>query len=232
MMNRPNDTQARAIALLIHMGQIVDVDASRRVLRNTYGLLGLSMAFSAGIAATAMTLKLPAPGLLLTLVGFYGLLFMVHKLSRSGWGVAGVFALTGCMGYTLGPLLSTIAAMPHGTSVIANALAATATAFLGLSAIAVTTKKDFSFMGKFLFVGMLVALVLSLGAMFFNVPALSLAVSAMVVMLMCGMILFETSRIVNGGETNYVLATVSLFVSIYNLFTQLLMLFGLGGNDD
>jgi len=232
MMNRPNDTQARAIALLIHMGQIVDVDASRRVLRNTYGLLGLSMAFSAGIAATAMTLKLPAPGLLLTLVGFYGLLFMVHKLSRSGWGVAGVFALTGFMGYTLGPLLSTIAAMPHGTSVIANALAATATAFLGLSAIAVTTKKDFSFMGKFLFVGMLVALVLSLGAMFFNVPALSLAVSAMVVMLMCGMILFETSRIVNGGETNYVLATVSLFVSIYNLFTQLLMLFGLGGNDD
>lgn len=232
-MNRQNDSRAHAVSLPIHMGDILDVDASRRVLRNTYALLGLSLAFSAGVAATAMTFQLPSPGLLLTLVGFYGLLFMVHRLSRSAWGVAGVFALTGFMGYTLGPLLSAIAAMPHGTAVITNALAATAAAFLGLSVIAVTTKRDFSFMGQFLFVGMLVALVLSLGAVFFHVPALSLAVAAMVVMLMCGMILFETSRIVNGGETNYVLATVSLFVSIYNLFTQLLMLFGLtSGSDD
>ncbi|MGV2528160.1 UNVERIFIED_CONTAM: BAX inhibitor (BI)-1/YccA family protein, partial [Bacillus thuringiensis] len=115
---------------------------------------------------------------------------------------------------------------------ITNALAATAAAFLGLSAIALTTKRDFSFMGKFLMIGMLTAMVLGLGAIFFEIPALSLAVSGMVVLLASGMILFETSRIVNGGETNYVMATVGLFVSIYNLFSSLLMLFGLGGGSD
>lgn len=229
-----NDTRpVRAVAVPTPSGaSSLDAIGSRRVLRNTYALLGLTLAFSAGVAGLAMSLHLPSPGMLLTLIGFYGLMFLVHKTARSGWGVASVFALTGFMGYTLGPLLSAVLAMPHGAAVITNALGATAAAFIGLSAVALTSKRDFSFMGKFLMVGMLVAIVLSLGAIFFSIPALSLAVSAMVVLLMCGMILFETSRIVHGGETNYLLATVSLYVSVYNLFTSLLMLFGVTGRDE
>lgn len=232
-MLSPNTSQARAVAW---SGQgnatTVSTVSSQRVLRNTYALLGMTLAFSAAIAGLAMTMHLPAPGLLLTLVGFYGLMFLVHKTADSGWGVASVFALTGFMGYTLGPLLTAVLAMPHGGAVITNALGATAAAFLGLSAIALTSKRDFSFMGKFLMVGMLVAIVLSLGAIFLQIPALSLAISGMVVLLMSGMILFETSRIIHGGETNYLMATVSLYVSIYNLFTSLLMLFGVTGRDE
>jgi len=204
----------------------------QRVLRNTYALLGLTLAFSAGVAGLSMSLGLPAPGLLISLAGLFGLMFLVHKTANSGWGLLSVFAFTGFMGYTLGPTLNAVLALPHGTAVITNALGATAAAFLGLSAVALTSKRDFSFMGKGLMVGMLVALVMGLGAVFFEIPALSLAVSAMVVLLMCGMILFETQRIVNGGETNYILATVGLFASIYNLFSSLLMLFGIGGGND
>ena len=205
---------------------------SHRVLRNTYALLGLTLAFSAGVAGTAMSLNLPHPGMLVTLAGFFGLMFLVNKLAHSGWGVLAVFALTGFMGYTLGPMLNAVMALPNGSAVITNALAATAAAFLGLSAFALTTKRDFSFMGKMLFIGTLVAFVLGLGAIFFEIPALSLAVSGMFVLLMSGMILYETSRIVNGGETNYLMATVSLYVSVYNMFTSLLMLFGVGGSDE
>jgi len=205
---------------------------SQRVLRNTYALLALTLAFSAAVAGTAMALKLPHPGLILTLVGFFGLSFLINKTANSGWGVLSVFALTGFMGYTLGPILSSVLSLPNGSAIVTNAMGTTAVAFLGLSAIALTTKRDFSFMGKFLFVGILVAFVLGLGAFFFEMPALSLAVSGMFVLLMSGMILYETSRIVNGGETNYVLATTSLFVSIYNLFVSLLSLFGMGGSND
>lgn len=216
------------------MGDVTTVTpaSAQRVLRNTYALLGLTLAFSALVAGVAMSLKLPHPGLLVTLVGFYGLFFLVNKTANSGKGVLAVFALTGFMGYTLGPTLNAVMSLPGGSAAITNALAATAAAFLGLSAIALTTKRDFSFMGKFLMIGMLTAMVLGLGAIFFEIPALSLAVSGMVVLLASGMILFETSRIVNGGETNYVMATVGLFVSIYNLFSSLLMLFGLGGGSD
>ncbi|WP_413785845.1 Bax inhibitor-1/YccA family protein [Aquabacterium sp.] len=216
------------------MGDVTTVTpaSAQRVLRNTYALLGLTLAFSALVAGVAMSLKLPHPGILVTLVGFYGLFFLVNKTANSGKGVLAVFALTGFMGYTLGPTLNAVMSLPGGSAAITNALAATAAAFLGLSAIALTTKRDFSFMGKFLMIGMLTAMVLGLGAIFFEIPALSLAVSGMVVLLASGMILFETSRIVNGGETNYVMATVGLFVSIYNLFSSLLMLFGLGGGSD
>lgn len=232
MLSR-NTSQARAVAWPSQgNATTVSTVGSQRVLRNTYALLGMTLAFSAAIAGLAMTMHLPAPGLLLTLVGFYGLMFLVHKTANSGWGVASVFVLTGFMGYTLGPLLTAVLAMPHGGAVITNALGATAAAFLGLSAIALTSKRDFSFMGKFLMVGMLVAVVLSLGAVFLQIPALSLAISGMVVLLMSGMILFETSRIIHGGETNYLMATVSLYVSIYNLFTSLLMLFGVAGRDE
>ena len=205
--------------------------STHRVLRNTYALLSMTLLFSAAVAATAVALRLPAPGLILTLAGTFGLLFLVHKVQNSGWAVGAVFALTGFMGYTLGPVLSAHLALPGGGQTIALALGATGTTFLALSGWVLATRRDFSFMGGFLFAGMVIAILAGLAAMFFQLPALGLAVSAMVALLSAGLILFETSRIVNGGETNYVLATVGLFVSLFNLFTSLLSLFGFSSND-
>lgn len=209
----------------------LDRPQAAKVLRNTYALLSLTILFAAGIAALAVANSWPAPGLVITLVGYFGLLFAVHKLQNSGWALPAVFALTGFMGYTLGPLLARTLELPGGAGTIVAALAATGATFVALSAYVLTTRRDFSFMGGFLFAGMVIAIVLALVAYFFTMPALALAVSAMVALLSVGLILFETSRIVNGGETNYVLATVGLFVSAFNLFTSLLSLFGIGGND-
>ena len=203
--------------------------ATHRVLRNTYALLSMTLLFSAAVAALSVALRLPAPGLIITLAGYFGLLFLVHKQQNSGWAIPAVFALTGFMGYTLGPVLSMHLALPGGAQTIALALGATGVTFLALSAWVLATKRDFSFMGGFLFAGMVIALLAGLAAIFFQMPALGLAVSAMVALLSAGLILYETSAIVNGGETNYVLATVSLFVSLFNLFTSLLHLLGLGG---
>ncbi len=205
---------------------------AQRVLRNTYALLSMTLLFSAAVAAAGVALKLPAPGLVITLVGYFGLLFAVYKLQNSGWALPAVFGLTGFMGYTLGPMLAKTLALPGGAQTIVLALAATGATFLALSAYVLNSKRDFSFMGGFLFAGMVIAILAGLGAMFFQIPALGLAVSAMVALLSAGLILYETSRIVNGGETNYVLATVGLYVSIFNLFTSLLSLFGFGGSDD
>jgi modulator of FtsH protease len=203
-----------------------------RVLRNTYALLSLTLLFSAGIAALSMAWRLPAPGIIITLIGYLGLLFAVYKLKDSVWALPAVFALTGFMGYTLGPLLSRVMALPGGAQTIALALAATGATFLAMSTWALVSKRDFSFMGGFLFAGMVVAILAGLGAVFFEMPGLALAVSAMVALLSSALILFETSRIVNGGETNYVLATVGLYVSLYNLFSSLLALMGFGGSSD
>jgi modulator of FtsH protease len=206
--------------------------ASHRVLRNTYALLSMTLLFSAAIASVSAAMRWPSPGILLTLVGYFGLLFAVNKLRNSGWGLAAVFGLTGFMGYTLGPLLAHTLSLPGGANVITMALAATGATFLALSAWALKSRRDFSFMGGFLFAGMVIAMLAGLGAVFLEIPALSLAVSAMVALLSAGMILFETSRIIQGGEDNYLLATVSLYVSIFNLFTSLLSLFGAGGSDE
>ncbi|MBN9203707.1 Bax inhibitor-1/YccA family protein [Methylibium petroleiphilum] len=206
--------------------------STHRVLRNTYGLLSLTLIFSAATAAASAAFALPHPGLLLTLAGFFGLLFLTTKLRDSGWGVLSVFGLTGFMGYTLGPILGQHLALPNGHQVVMMAMGGTAAIFLALSAYALVTRKDFSFMGGFLLAGIVVAFLAGLGALFFEVPALSLTVSAAFVLLMGGLILFETSRIVHGGETNYVMATVSLYVSIYNLFVSLLALFGFGSSSD
>ncbi|MES2401313.1 MAG: Bax inhibitor-1/YccA family protein, partial [Pseudomonadota bacterium] len=183
-----------------------------RVLRNTYALLSLTLLFSAITAATALALKLPAPGVVITLAGYFGLLFAVYKLQNSGWAIPAVFALTGFMGYTLGPMLAKVLALPAGGQVVMMALAATGATFLALSAWVLATRRDFGFMGGFLFAGMVIAILAGLAAMFLQIPALGLAVSAMVALLSAGLILFETSRIVNGGESNYVLATVGLYV--------------------
>jgi modulator of FtsH protease len=203
-----------------------------RMLRNTYALLSLTLLFSAGVAATSMALALPAPGIMITMAGYLGLLFAVFKLKNSVWALPAVFGLTGFMGYTLGPLLSQSLALPGGGQIVTLALAATGTTFLSLSAWVLTTRRDFSFMGGFLFAGMVIALLSGVAAIFLQMPALGLAVSAMVALLSAGLILHDTSRIVYGGETNYVLATVGLYVSIFNLFTSLLSLFGLGGREE
>lgn len=205
---------------------------TQRVLRNTYALLSMTLLFSAGVAALSVALKLPGPGVILMLAGAFGLLFAIHKLQNSAMALPAVFALTGFLGYTLGPVLSKTLALPGGAQTITLALAATGATFLALSSYVMTTKRDFSFMGGFLFAGMVIALLAGLGAVFFQVPALGLAVSAMVALLSVGLILFELSRIVNGGERNYVLATVGLYLSMFNLFSSLLALFGMGGSDD
>ncbi|MEN9689477.1 MAG: hypothetical protein RI998_1474 [Pseudomonadota bacterium] len=213
-------------------GQDLQRGEVQRVLRNTYALLAMTLIFSAAVASMAVTMKWPAPGLVLTLVAYFGLLFAVHKLQNSAWALPVVFALTGFMGYSLGPILSHYLAVPGGAQTISLALGSTGVTFLALSAYVLITRKDFSFMGGFLFMGMVVALIAGLAAMFLDIPALGLAVSGMVALLSAGLILFETSQIVQGGERNYVLATVSLFVSVFNLFTSLLALFGFGGNNE
>ncbi len=205
--------------------------STNKVIRNTYMLLSLTLAFSAVSAGVSIALGLPHPGLILTLVGYFGLLYLTSKFRNSSAGVLFVFALTGFMGYTLGPIISAYLSLPNGSQIVMQAMGGTAAIFLGLSAYALTTRKDFSFMGGFLFVGILVAFLAGLGAVFFSIPALSLTVSAAFVLLMSGLILYETSNIIHGGETNYVMATVTLFVSIFNLFTSLLHLLGVFNND-
>jgi len=212
-------------------GGEVSLLASHRVLRNTYALLAMTLLFSAVTAGAAAALKLPHPGMIITLVGYFGLLFLTMKLRESGWGVLSVFALTGFMGYTLGPIISLYLALPNGHQTVMLALGGTGLIFLGLSAFALVSRKDFSFMGGFLAVGALVAFVAGLAAIFFQLPTLSLVVSAAFMLIASGLILYETSAIVHGGETNYIMATVSLYVSIYNLFVSLLSLLGIGGND-
>lgn len=205
---------------------------SNKVLRNTYALLSLTLLFSAMTAGGSLLLQLPHPGIIISLVGFVGLYFLTAKLRNSIWALPSVFALTGFMGYTLGPIVGYYLAMPGGASIVMNAFAMTGIIFLSLSAYVLTTKKNFSFMGGFLMVGLILGVVGSLSAIFFQIPALSLAISAMFVLLMSGFILYETSNILHGGETNYIMATVSLYVSIYNLFTSLLHLLGFLGGED
>lgn len=207
--------------------------ATNKVLRNTYWLLSMTLVFAAVVAGVAMQLNLPHPGMIITLVGYFGLLFLTHKLANSAWGLVSVFALTGFMGYTLGPIVNAyIGAFANGHELVMQAFAGTAAIFIGLSFYAVTSKKDFSFLGGFLMAGILVAFLAGLGAIFFQIPALSLAVSAAFVLLMSGLILYETSQIIRGGETNYILATVTLFVAIYNLFLSLLHLLGAFGGEE
>jgi len=208
------------------------VMATNKVIRNTYMLLSMTLLFSALTAGISMTLNLPHPGLLLTLGGYFGLLFLTTKFRDQTLGLAFVFALTGFMGYTLGPMLNAYLSLPNGGQIVMNALGGTGAIFLGLSGYVLTSRKDFSFMGGFLMVGILVAFLAGLGALFFEMPGLSLAVSAMFVLLMAGLILYQTSSIIHGGETNYIMATVTLYVSIYNLFTSLLHLLGVFSGDD
>jgi len=206
--------------------------SSNKVIRNTYLLLSMTLLFAAATAGVSVALGLPHPGLIITLIGYFGLLYATSKLRNSGWGLVSVFALTGFMGYTLGPIVSHYLGLPNGGQTVMMAMGATAAIFFALSAYALTTRKDFSFMGGFLMVGILLAFVAGLAGIFLEIPALSLTVSAAFVLLMSGLILYETSNIIHGGETNYVMATVTLFVSIFNLFTSLLHLLGFMNSSD
>ena len=208
-------------------------DSARKVLRNTWNLLAMTLLFSATMAYVSMSQGWPYPGVLLTLGGYFGLLFLTMALRNSAWGLLSVFALTGFMGATFGPIINSyLTVFSNGHELVIAAFGATAIAFIGLSAFAMTTRKDFSFLGPFLFVGILVAFLAGLAAIFFQMSALGLAVSAMFALLMCGLILFQTQQIVRGGERNYIMATVTLFVSIYNLFSSLLHLFGFFMGED
>ncbi|MBC8213010.1 MAG: Bax inhibitor-1/YccA family protein [Gammaproteobacteria bacterium] len=205
---------------------------TNKLIRNTYTLLSMTLLFSALTAGLSMAFNLPHPGILLTLGGYFGLLFATTKFRNSSLGLAFVFALTGFMGYTLGPILNSYLSMANGGQIVMTAMGATGAIFLSLSAYALSSRKDFSFMGGFLMVGILVAFIAGLGSIFFAMPMLSLAVSSMFVLLMSGLILYQTSQLIHGGETNYIMATVTLYVSIFNLFTSLLHLLGFMNSDE
>ncbi|WP_039046169.1 Bax inhibitor-1 family protein [Plesiomonas shigelloides] len=200
--------------------------STHKVLRNTYFLLGLTLAFSAAVATTSMLMGWPRPGMILTLVGFYGLFFLTQRYANSAKGLIATFALTGFMGYTLGPLLGMFLKAGAG-DVILTALGGTALVFFSCSAYVLTTRKDMSFMGGMLTAGAIALLVLMVAGIFLQMPAMHLAISALFVLFSSGMILFETSNIIHGGETNYIRATVSLYVSLYNLFVSLLSILGI-----
>ena len=206
--------------------------ATNRVLRNTYLLLSATLLFSAAMAGLAMAVGMPYLGPVVTLVGYFGLLFITYRLQNSAAGIAAVFALTGFMGLTLGPMLSTyLKTVPNGGELVMTSLGITGLLFAGLSAYVVQSRRDMSFMGSFLTVGLIGLLGVIVVGLFVDLSAFQMVISSAVVLLMAGCILFETSAIIHGGQTNYILATVSLYVSIYNIFVNLLAMLGIGGED-
>lgn len=207
--------------------------AANKLIRNTYILLSMTLLFSALTAGIAIATNMPFMGPLVTLGGYFGLLFLTSYLRNSALGLLSIFALTGFMGLTLGPLINIyLTNFTNGSQLVMMAMGGTGAIFIGLSAYALTTRKDFSFLGGYLMVGILTAFLAGIGALIFGIPALSLAVSAVFIMLMSGLILYQTSEMVHGGETNYIMATITLYVSIYNLFTSLLHLLGAFAGED
>lgn len=201
-----------------------DILAKNKVLKNTYILLGMSLIWSGCIAYLAMGLNVQ-PNLLVFLVGAYGSMFLVHYLKDSALGIGAVFLFTGFMGYTLAPLLNAVLELSNGGNIISMSLMSTGIIFFGLSGHVLVSKKDYSYLGGMLFVGAMTAMLASIAGLLFNIPALHLAVSAMFILISSGMILFQTSQIINGGERNYIVATIGLYVSLYNLFVSLLRIF-------
>lgn len=206
--------------------------ATHQVLRNTYFLLSLTLLFSAAMAGFAMLIKAAPMNLLILLVGMIGLQFLIIKLRNSVWGLVSVFAFTGFMGYSIGPVLNAyLHAYSNGGQIVMTALGSTGLIFLALSAYVMTTRKDFSYMGGFLFAAAMVAFLAGIGGVLFKIPMLSLIVSSAFALIASGYILFTTSQIIHGGEKNYLMATVSLYVAIFNLFVSLLnILSSLAGN--
>lgn len=198
--------------------------ATNKVLKNTYLLLSMTLLFSAFTAAVSMAVGIGQGVALILMLVSFGLLFWVHKAAESSQGIIAIFAFTGCLGASLGPMLSFYLSLSNGPGIVLQALGGTGLIFFSLSGYALTTRKDFSFIGGFLFTGLIVAVVAMLLNIFLQIPLLSLVISAAVIMIMSGLILFDTSRIIHGGETNYIRATVSLYLNIYNIFIHLLHL--------
>jgi len=212
-------------------GQTTGV-STNKVLRNTYALLAMTLLFSAVTAGAAMAMGVERMNIFVFFIGAYGLMFLVHKTANSAIGLLSTFAFTGFMGFTLGPILSAYLALPNGASLIMTAFAMTGATFIGLSAVALISKKDFSFLGNFLLAGAIVLVLAMVVGLVFNIAALSLMVSAGFVLFSSAVILYQTSEIVHrAGETNYILATITLYVSIYNLFISLLSLLGIMSSD-
>lgn len=211
---------------------VAGAPSAQKVLRNTYLLLAMTLLFSALTAGVSMALAVPyGLSLASSLVALGLLWFAVPRTANSAAGIGVVFAITGLLGFGLGPILNHYLALANGGQIVMLALGITGVTFVGLSAYALTSRKDFSFMRSFLVAGVLVAFIASIVSLVaalvgYPMPALALTVSAMFAVLMCGMILYQTGEIVNGGETNYILATIGLYVSLYNLFTSLLHLLG------
>ena len=206
--------------------------STNKLIKNTYILLSMTLLFSALMAATSVVLQVPGWTYMASFVGSIVLIwFVLPRTANSSTGLAVVFGITGLMGFGLGPILNMYLSLANGPQLVGTALAGTGIIFLGLSGYALSTKRDFSFMGGFLVAGLLVVLLAILANIFIQMPALHLAISAAVIMLMSGFILYDTSRMVNGGETNYIMATVSLYLSIYNIFVHLLSLLGALGDD-
>jgi len=201
-----------------------------KVLKNTYMLLSMTLVFSTVTAVISMAMNLSHMVALVMMLGAFGVMFIVNKKAEESSGIFWIFAFTGLMGASLGPMLNYYAAIDP--SLIMQALGGTALIFFALSGYALTSKKDFSFMGGFLMVGLLVVIIAGIANLFFQIPAVSLALSAAIIMIMSGLILFDTGRIINGGERNYIRATLSLYLSVYNIFTSLLHLLGVFGGDD
>lgn len=215
-----------------HHGQQVEQQEISKVLRNTYSLLALTLAFSGVMAFVAQQMRVGYPNVFVVLIGFYGLFFLTNKLRDSAWGLVSTFALTGFMGFILGPILNRYLGMAGGAEVVSSAFAMTALVFGGLSAYVLITRKDMSFLSGFITAGFFVLLGAVVASFFFQISGLQLAISAGFVLFSSVCILFQTSAIIHGGERNYIMATISLYVSIYNLFVSLLQLFGIMGRDD
>lgn len=199
--------------------------ATHRVLKNTYFLLSLTLLWSALTAFFAMTIHAPPVGIIGFLFGMFGLSMLTTALRNSPWGLLAIFAFTGFMGYMLGPLLNMyLHAFSNGAALVGTALGGTGIIFLSLSGYVLTTKQDFSYMGGFLFAAILVAFMAGLGAILFNMPLLNLVVSGAFMLLSSGMILFHTSNIIHGGERNYIMATISLYIALFNVFVNLLQI--------
>ena len=216
----------------VNHGLQVEQQEVSRVLRNTYGLLAITLAFSGVMAYVAQQMRVGYPNIFVVLIGFYGLFFLTNKLRDSVWGLVSTFALTGFMGFLLGPILNRYLGMVGGAEVVSSAFAMTALVFGGLSAYVLITRKDMSFLSGFITAGFFVLLGAVVASFFFQISGLQLAISAGFVLFSSVCILFQTSAIIHGGERNYIMATISLYVSIYNLFISLLQLFGIMGRDD
>lgn len=204
-----------------------------KVLRNTYMLLSMTLLFSGLTASISMALNMPPMTYLISVIGGMVIaMFVLPRFANSPAGIGIVFLVTGMLGFGLGPMLTMYASLPNGGNIIMLALGGTGVIFMGLSAYVLATRKDFSFLGGFLMVGFLLVLVAAVANIFLQMPVMSLMISSVVILIMSGFILYDTSRIIHGGETNYILATIGLYMTIFNIFISLLQLLGIMGGDD